>query len=76
MVNDEKTSRDQESPIRFGLLIDKFIDPKGEHLQIRTESKGFTGYEIAILVEAWLEKFKENLQKPIKDNMAFFKKDK
>ncbi len=59
---------------RFGLLIDKIAKEGSTQINIKSNNSGIPDAEVVIIVEAWLENVKENLKKPIKENMSFFKK--
>ena len=73
-VEDKKTSGDKEVILRFGLLLYKTI--KGNRAEFRMSSKnqGIPDAEVVLLVEAWAQKVKEKIQKPIRDSLGF-KKD-
>ena len=63
-----------ETVYRFGLLIDKIISEGHTKINVKSNNSGIPDAEVVIIVEAWLENVRENLKKPIKDGMTFFKK--
>ena len=76
MDDDEKTSSDKKPILRFGLLIEKIFVNDKEQTRITPNNQGIPAPEAILIIEAWLEKMKENLKQPIKDSFTFFKSDK
>ena len=60
---------------RFGLLVDKTVSKDKINIRVTTNNGGIPDAEVLLIVEAWLETVRENLKKPLKENMKFFKKD-
>ncbi len=65
----------EDKLFRFGLLVDKTVSKDKINIRVTSNNSGIPDPEVVLIVEAWLEKVKENLKKPIKDNMSFFKKE-
>ena len=63
----------EDKLFRFALLIDKIISEGSVKINVTSNNSGIPDAEVAIIVEAWLENVKENIKKPIKDGMTFFK---
>ena len=72
MDDNKKTSSDKKPILRFGLLIEKTFVNNKEQIRITSNNQGVPPAEVVLIVEAWLEKLKENLKQPIKDNFTFF----
>ena len=67
----------EDTLFRFGLLVDKTVSKDKDKVNIRvtTNNSGIPDAEVLLIVEAWLETVRENLKKPLKENIKFFKKD-
>ena len=65
----------EEKLFRFGLLVDKTVAQDKVNIRVTSDNNGIPDAEVVLIVEAWLEKVKEHLKKPLKDNMTFFKKE-
>ena len=75
MGNHDKTNNPKETILRFGLLIDKIIEGNQVRLEVKSQNNGIPDAEVILIVEAWLEKMKDNFKQPIKDGMGLFSKD-
>lgn len=61
-----------EETINFALMIRKRVGPDGgNEMHIETRNQGIPDPEVMLIIEAWLERARENFKKPIKDNMKF-----
>ena len=76
MVNHDRSNSSKEIVLRFGLLIDKIIKDNTIRFEIKSNNSGITDAEIILLIEAYLEKIKENFKQPIKDGFTFFQPPK
>lgn len=58
---------------KFGLFVNRKIDRKTKKMQVelKTRSEGITLAEAAIILEGWVERVKEELQKPYTKNLKF-----
>lgn len=65
-----------KTTLRFGLKVDKIMEGKNVQFKIGSQNEGIPDAEIVLIVEAWLERVKENFKQPIKDGFTFFKTDK
>ena len=72
MDDNKKTDSDKKPILRFGLLIEKRFVNNQEQTRITSNNQGIPAPEVVLIVEAWLEKLKESLKQPIKDNFTFF----
>jgi len=58
-----------EQSKKWALLIEKVpVQPQGFSYKIEAQNTGISDFEVVMLVEAWLEKVKEDIKAPIKDN--------
>ena len=76
MVNHDRSNSSKEIVLRFGLLIDKIIKDNTIRFEIKSNNSGIPDAEIILLIEAYLEKIKENFKQPIKDVFTFFQPPK
>ena len=76
MVNHDRSNSSKEIVLRFGLLIDKIIKDNTMRFEIKSNNSGIPDAEIILLIEAYLEKIKENFKQPIKDGFTFFQPPK
>ncbi len=76
MVNHDRSNSSKEIVLRFGLLIDKIIKDNTIRFEIKSNNSGIPDAEIILLIEAYLEKIKENFKQPIKDGFTFFQPPK
>jgi hypothetical protein len=58
---------------RFGLFVVKKIDQKNKKMtvELKTKSEGIPLSEAVIILEGWLKKVKDELQKPFTENLKF-----
>ena len=58
---------------KFGFFVVKQIDKKTKKMQVhvRTRGEGIPLSEAIIILEGWIKKVKEKLQKPYTDNLKF-----
>ncbi len=57
------------SSTKWALLIEKIpVEPKGFSYKIEAQNTGISDFEVIMLVESWLEKVKEDVKRPIKEN--------
>lgn len=58
---------------KFGFFVVKRIDKKTKKMQVhvRTRGEGIPLPEAIIILEGWIKKVKEKLQKPYTDNLKF-----
>jgi hypothetical protein len=58
---------------RFGLAVVKRIDQetKKMHVELKTRGEGIPLAEAVIILEGWIKKVKEELQKPYVQNLKF-----
>jgi hypothetical protein len=58
---------------KFGFFVTKRIDKKTKRaqVQLRTKGEGMPLAEAVIILEGWIEKVKEELQKPYTRNLRF-----
>ena len=75
-MGNDKTDSSEETVLRFGLKIDKIIKGKNVRFQIAFHNEGVPDAEVILLIEAYLEKIKENFKQPIKDGFSFFQPPK
>lgn len=76
MGNSDETDSSKESVLRFGLKINKVIKGKNVQFQIASHNEGIPDAEVILLIEAYLEKIKDNFKQPIKDGFSFFQPPK
>ena len=76
MVGNEEASGNKIPILRFGLLIEKEVVNNQEQIRLTSNNQGIPPAEVILIVEAWLDKLKESIQKPIKDNFNFFDPNK
>lgn len=72
---DDKADSSEEIVMRFGLKIYKITKGKNVQFKVGSHNEGIPDAEVILLVEAWLEKVKENFKQPIKAGFSFFKPD-
>lgn len=62
---------------RFGFFVIKRIDKKTKKMQVqlKTKGEGIPMSEAVIILEGWVNKVKEELQKPYVQNLKFGKRD-
>jgi len=60
---------------RFGFAVIKRIDKKTKKMQVqvKTRGEGIPLAEAVIILEGWIKKVKEELQKPYTQNLKFGK---
>ncbi len=58
---------------KFGLFLNKKIDRKTKKMQVelKTRSEGIPLAEAVIILEGWVDRVKEELQKPYTKNLKF-----
>jgi hypothetical protein len=58
---------------KFGLFVVKHIDTKNKKMQVelKTKSEGIPLSEAVIILEGWVKKVKEELQRPFVQNLKF-----
>ena len=76
MGNRDEADSSKEIVLRFGLKIAKVIKGKNVRFQIASHNEGIPDAEIILLIEAYLEKIKDNFKQPIKDGFSFFQPPK
>ena len=76
MGNSDEADSSKESVLRFGLKINKVIKGKNVQFQIASHNEGIPDAEVILLIEAYLEKIKDNFKQPIKDGFSFFQPPK
>lgn len=61
---------------KFGFFVTKRIDKKTKKMQVqlRTKGEGMPLAEAVIILEGWIQKVKEELQKPYTRNLRFGRK--
>ena len=71
MAEDEKEPDMIEQ--KFGFFVVKQIDKRTKKMQVhvRTRGEGIPLPEAIIILEGWIKKVKEKLQKPYTDNLKF-----
>ncbi len=60
---------------KFGLFVNKRIDRKTKKMQVelKTRSEGIPLAEAVIILEGWIKRVKEELQRPYTKNLKFGK---
>lgn len=71
MGKDDGNGKDKERSVNFALLIQQSITAKGLQYHVESQNQGMADSEIILIVEAWLEKVKENFKGKFKDNLNF-----
>lgn len=64
---------------KFGIIISRTIDKKSKkmHVEMKTKSEGIPLGDVVIILEGWLNRVKQELQKPFQfDKMQFMANDK
>ena len=58
---------------KFGLVIERVIDEetKKMHVTMKTKGEGIPLAEAVIIIEGWVEKVKQEMQKPYTEKMTF-----
>jgi len=58
---------------KFGLVIERVIDEqtKKMHVTMKTKGEGIPLAEAIIIIEGWLKKVKDEMQKPYTEKMTF-----
>ena len=58
---------------RFGFFVIKRIDKKTKKMQVqlKTKGEGIPLSEAVIILEGWIKKVKEELQRPYVENLKF-----
>lgn len=71
----EKEDKQPSSVVeqKFGLFVVKRIDTRDKKMQVelKTKSEGIPLSEAVIILEGWVKKVKEELQKPFVQNLKF-----
>jgi len=69
--SDEKSAGIVEQ--RFGFFVVKRIDKKTKKMQVqlKTKGEGIPLSEAVIILEGWIKKVKEELQRPYVQNLKF-----
>ena len=76
MGNRDEAYSSKEIVLRFGLKIAKVMKGKNVQFQIASHNEGIPDAEIILIIEAYLEKIKDNFKQPIKDGFSFFQPPK
>lgn len=71
MDGDEKAGDNEETVLKFGFLIQKFISKDKVVINVASKNKGMQDSEVILIMEAWLEEVKKRFKKGITDNMSF-----
>ena len=73
MVGKERANQIEQ---RFGFVVIKRIDPKTKKMQVelKTKGEGIPLAEALIIMEGWIKKVKEELERPYTQNLKFGKK--
>lgn len=73
MAEEKKTGEPKIIEQKFGLFIVKHIDTQNKKMQVelKTRGEGIPLAEAVIILEGWLKKVKEELQKPFTQNLKF-----
>ena len=74
MDKDEKTDNFTPITLKFGFLIEKTIKGNIQELSIQTDNQRISEPEVILIMQSWLDKFKDIYTGTIKDNLNFFKK--
>lgn len=61
--------KDEESLLKFGLLITRHQTLTGTQMKVVSENEGINNAEVLLIVETWLEKAKNAFKQNIDDNM-------
>jgi hypothetical protein len=60
---------------KFGIIISRTIDKKSKklmHVEMKTKSEGIPLEDVVIILEGWINRVKQELQKPFQfDKMQF-----
>jgi hypothetical protein len=58
---------------KFALLISRVIDQESKkmHVSMKTKGEGIPLAEAVIIVEGWVKKVKEEMQKPYTEKLTF-----
>lgn len=58
---------------KFGLVIERAIDEetKKMHVTMKTKGEGIPLAEAVIIIEGWINKVKQEMQKPYTEKMSF-----
>jgi len=58
---------------KFGLVITRVIDEESKkmHVTMKTKGEGIPLAEAVIIIEGWVDKVKEEMQKPYTEKMTF-----
>jgi hypothetical protein len=58
---------------KFGLVIEREIDEetKKMHVTMKTKGEGIPLPEAVIIIEGWVDKVKQEMQKPYTEKMSF-----
>lgn len=58
---------------KFGLVIEREIDEetKKMHVTMKTKGEGIPLAEAVIIIEGWINKVKQEMQKPYTEKMSF-----
>ena len=61
-----------ETPVNFALRIRRIVNSDGiEEYDLKFINQGMLDTEVIVLLECWLEKFKDHFKDPIKEGIVF-----
>ena len=75
MCPNENSDQDKERIINFALLLQQIVNAEGIKYSITSQNQGIPEADIILIVEAWLEKMKDNFKDRFKKSMVFGKKE-